>query len=469
MSEEVDPTEGLAAFALVYLTFFLDNVLLTVLVPIIPDWVRGGEALQLWAQHDAPLVSFLNSTVHQMSREQTRSVVGIGRAQATVGAVLGAKAAVQLAVAGPAACAVCRLGPAKVLRAANILLALAALVFWACSVWRGASVALTVGIGRAVHGAGAAMAGVSGLALAAAALPSTRSEKALSALLGAVALGVLVGYPFGGAASSVWRPGTPFLLLAMAFVVNLGLQYMFLDRKRYNLPAESSTDENVPRFGFSTLVQCARRGAVGACAGCVLLTTSVMAALEPCLPLWLAEQFDVKPWQTGVAFIPDSTGYLLAASTLGGYARKVGAERVALAGQILVGVAAMCVPLAASPWALAPPQFLLGAGLGAVDAALVPALLSHVGPRKAAARAALFQGASSAAYAVGPAVGGAAAWAAGVPTALRALGFANLLYAVWLYRILTRYPLSEHWGATVETDSETEDAELAPLQYSQIH
>lgn len=35
----------------------------------------------------------------------------------------------------------------------------------------------------------------------------------------------------------------------------------------------------------------AARGAGGACAGAVLLTTSVMAALEPCLPLWIMEKF----------------------------------------------------------------------------------------------------------------------------------------------------------------------------------
>lgn len=35
----------------------------------------------------------------------------------------------------------------------------------------------------------------------------------------------------------------------------------------------------------------AGRGAAGACAGAVLLTTCVMAALEPCLPLWIMHKF----------------------------------------------------------------------------------------------------------------------------------------------------------------------------------
>lgn len=81
------------------------------------------------------------------------------------------------------------------------------------------------------------------------------------------------------------------------------------------------------------MLQVARRGATAACAGCVLLTTSVMAALEPCLPLWLERKFHPARWQTGVVFVPDSVGYLLAASG-GGLARRIGAERVALAGQV---------------------------------------------------------------------------------------------------------------------------------------
>lgn len=32
----------------------------------------------------------------------------------------------------------------------------------------------------------------------------------------------------------------------------------------------------------------------GACAGAVLLTTSVMASLEPCLPMWLMERFCIE-------------------------------------------------------------------------------------------------------------------------------------------------------------------------------
>ncbi|XP_075985838.1 synaptic vesicular amine transporter-like [Anticarsia gemmatalis] len=320
------------AFALIYLTFFLDNVLLTVLVPIIPDWIRG-EALALWAAQDAPLAGLLNHTVSRITHDPHRGSA-VGGSQAVVGLVLGAKAAAQLVTAPLAGAAVSRRGAAPVLRAATAALALAALGFTVCSGAAGGAAALCVGGARVAHGAGAALGGVAGLALAARALPPRTRHTAISALLGAVALGVLVGYPFGGATYALWSRGAPFLLLAAALLADLAMQYMFLDVEEYNQPqteaGEAGSAEAVSPLG---VVSVARRGATAACAGCVLLTTSVMAALEPCLPLWLAHKFHPARWQTGVVFVPDSVGYLLAASG-GDLARRLGAERVALAGQV---------------------------------------------------------------------------------------------------------------------------------------
>lgn len=391
-----------AAVALIYFTFFLDNVLLTVLVPIIPDWVRG-EALALWTTRDAPLASLLNHTA-------------------------------QRAVAAVFACVSGRGG------------------------WRAA---LVVAAGRAAHGAGAALAAVAGLALAARALAPPQRDRAIGALLGAVALGVLVGYPFGGATYALWSRGAPFLLIAAALLADLALQYMFLDKEEYNRPCE----EGAGGVSWRGVWALAGRGGAGACAGAVLLTTSVMAALEPCLPLWLLHKFHAQRWLTGAVFVPDSAAYLLAASLLGGAARRLGAERVALAGQLGVALAALAVPHARTVAGLAAPHVALGAGLGAADAALVPALLARH-PRREAHVAALLQAASSAAYALGPVLGGAVAWCVGFETAMRALGVLNLLYVGYLYRALAAHPLSPQWGASSpeEEDAECEEgAERLPL------
>ncbi|KAI8423420.1 hypothetical protein MSG28_012564 [Choristoneura fumiferana] len=292
-----------------------------------------------------------------------------------------------------------------------------------------------------------------------------------------------------------------------------------------------------------------------------------MAALEPTLPPWIRERFhpqvptDALPaagvvmrWVTGLVFVPDSAGYVLATAWCGGAARALGAERVALSGQLAVALAALALPaapevsaaralgaervalsgqLAVALAALALPAApevsaarALGAervalsgqlavalaalalpaapecgrgvsdgsprvvcrcggcagrtwrwaAAGRVDAALVPALLARA-PRRVPQRAALVQAAASAAYVLGPVLGGLLAWRAGFPTALRVLGAANLLYAGFLYRQLERYPLSPQWGASStpddsdasEDEGEKEATPLRPLQYVPLH
>lgn len=117
---------------------------------------------------------------------------------------------------------------------------------WCARRGGGAVAALAAGAGRVVHGAGAALAGVAGLAFAASLTNIHRN--AVGVLLGAVALGkglekqnhacnsdnnickllhlftgVLVGYPFGGSAYFLWSPAAPFQIICFALLLNLGM------------------------------------------------------------------------------------------------------------------------------------------------------------------------------------------------------------------------------------------------------
>lgn len=48
-------------------------------------------------------------------------------------------------------------------------------------------------------------------------------------------------------------------------------------------------------------------------AGAICISTTTMAILEPCVPLWLMGHFHPTPprWILGAVFIPDSIGYFL--------------------------------------------------------------------------------------------------------------------------------------------------------------
>lgn len=56
----------------------------------------------------------------------------------------------------------------------------------------------------------------------------------------------------------------------------------------------------------------------------------------------------LQKWVSGMVFVPDSAAYALSASTLGGVARAIGAEPLALAGQLAVAIAALVLPYATS-------------------------------------------------------------------------------------------------------------------------
>ncbi|CAF4956399.1 unnamed protein product [Pieris macdunnoughi] len=443
----LEPTSrtGAAAFLLVYCTLFLDNVLLTALVPILPEW-SGATA--------APAMLRNGSTL---------SLAGeVGSEAAAAGAVLGARSAAQLACAPLAATLTTRVGPAPTLRLAVLLLLAAAT--WLS--WCGSSVCAAGGAaclwcgaaGRVLQGSGGALGGVAGMALVSRAVSPSRQQQALGASLGAVALGVLVGYPLGGATAALWSSAAPFHLVAGALLVNFGLQYAYLKKPEYDKPA---VDE--PR---STAWRDCAQGVwneCGAGAGAVFLSTSVMAALEPCLPLWLERRFGAQRWELGVVFLPDSVAYLaatsVAAALCGG--RGLRAQRVALTGLCSVALGGVLVARASSLGALAIAQAGVGAGVGALDAALVPALLARADSLPHAA--ALLQAAASAAYAVGPVAAGAVWWAAGFGATLRALAVANLLYAALLYRHFHERPLPDQRGSEDGKDARGSGSELLPL------
>ncbi|KAI8423424.1 hypothetical protein MSG28_012564 [Choristoneura fumiferana] len=311
-------------------------------------------------------------------------------------------------------------------------------------------------------------------------------------------VGVLVGYPTGGLLPPAWS----FPLLAAALLADLVFQkccqvnfardgheipLLYIDECSilevtfdWPLTAEDADGNARGRVGGGRAGAGAGAGrgdAAGPCAGAVLLTTCVMAALEPTLPPWIRERFhpqvptDALPaagvvmrWVTGLVFVPDSAGYVLATAWCGGAARALGAERVALSGQLAVALAALALPAAPEVWWLCGPHLALGGGWARGRGAGAGAAGARSPARAAAGRA-------------GPVLGGLLAWRAGFPTALRVLGAANLLYAGFLYRQLERYPLSPQWGASStpddsdasEDEGEKEATPLRPLQYVPLH
>nr|KAG5687893.1 hypothetical protein BaRGS_027216 [Batillaria attramentaria] len=103
--------------------------------------------------------------------------------------------------------------------------------------------------------------------------------------MGGAAVGILVGYPYGGFMYTFVGKAAPFLIISVLTLLNLGA---------------------------------------------VMLTTMSMAVLEPTLPLWVMSTMHVQKWQLGLVFLPDSVGYLIGTNCFGLVALRVGSCRLQL-------------------------------------------------------------------------------------------------------------------------------------------
>lgn len=143
--------------------------------------------------------------------------------------------------------------------------------------------------------------------------------------------------------------------------------------------------------------------------GAIWCSTSPMAILEPCLPIWLRTHIKPKvylhfpifnpigneifnnpfrfeknffpvfqKWQLGTVFIPDSIGYLVGTNFFGVIAYRYGRSKIAVLAMLLVGISAILIPSSRTMSQLIVPHMGMGLGIGVADAALVPLLASLV-------------------------------------------------------------------------------------------
>lgn len=164
----------------------------------------------------------------------------------------------------------------------------------------------------------------------------------------------LVGYPFGSVIYDFAGRSVPFVLIAFLVailggkwwncdfqtknqfqVLITGIQFLAMPPKRECTSlAFSTTTKTLLRDPYILSV------IVAVCA-----STTAMATLEPCLPLWLMETMNPEPWQLGTAFVPDSIGYFIGSSFFGVFALRVGRWKCSLISMLVVGISAICVSI----------------------------------------------------------------------------------------------------------------------------
>ncbi|XP_050082072.1 synaptic vesicular amine transporter [Anopheles aquasalis] len=438
----------------VYISLFLDNMLLTVIVPILPDYLVQFHAnvpesvlYKNFSLHYVPSLIGAGSgaAIDQPLQSDIGRSPAIEEENGSIGILLGVKALVQLVANPIVGSGTGRYGFCLPIAFGTVNLLVASLIFGFGTSYGSLFVA------RAIHGVGSACIGVCGMSLVAQLYPEPdRRSRVMGTILGAMAVGVLVGYPFGGIAYEVAGKAAPFHVLALLCLGNLALQYWQLEfgviRVMNPAPRDTSTTGTEERW--LTWWPLLTDRLVLVIVGAIWISTSAMAALEPCLPIWMISHLHPKKWQLGTVFIPDSIGYWVGTNCFGTVAYRYGQVRVAIAALVLVGISCVLLPSASNVAGLLFPHLGLGLGIGVVDAALVPLLATLVDNQLAArmeydlelspdeesgrhgygAVYAIQQIAVSVAYSLAPIIGGELVPVIGFPFVLRALGILNLLY-----------------------------------------
>ncbi|XP_032568507.1 chromaffin granule amine transporter [Chiroxiphia lanceolata] len=445
----------------VFVALLLDNMLLTVVVPIVPTFLyateyEGANSSVATAQPEpappalkAPLFSSLfsyfgNTTVPVRGSDSPPEVPSgtesslparppssppapprgcpegddfLTRENVRVGLLFASKALVQLLVNPCVGLLTNRIGYHIPMFVGFSIMFLSTVMF----AFSGTYTLLF--IARALQGVGSSFSSVAGLGmLASVYTDDSERGSAMGIALGGLALGVLIGAPFGSVMYEFAGKSSPFLVLAFLALLDGALQLCILQPSRI-------CPESTKATPMSTLL---RDPYILVAAGALCFSNMGVAMLEPTLPIWMMQTMCSPQWQLGLAFLPASISYLVGTNLFGILANRMGRWLCSMIGMAVVGVSLLCVPLATNIYGLIGPNAGLGFAIGMVDSSMMPIMGYLVDLRHTSVYGTVYAIADVAfcmGFAVGPSTAGAIVGAIGFPWLMVAIGVTNLAYA----------------------------------------
>ncbi|KAI8427138.1 hypothetical protein MSG28_014759 [Choristoneura fumiferana] len=277
-------------------------------------------------------------------------------------------------------------------------------------------------IARALQGIGSSCSSVSGMGMLAERYPDDKERgNAMGIALGGLALGVLIGPPFGGLMYEFVGKTAPFLMLSALALGDGLLQLMILQ------PGVVRQESDPP-----SLKELVTDPYIIIAAGAITFANVGIAMLEPSLPIWMVDTMQASRWQQGVAFLPASICYLIGTNLFGPLGHKMGRWLAACSGLI---------PMARKLEHLIIPNAGLGFAIGMVDSSMMPELGFLVDIRHSAVYGSVYAIGDTAfclGYAVGPAFSGTLVNSIGFEWMLVIIAVLNFAYAPFL--LLLRSP-----------------------------
>ncbi|KAK0396707.1 hypothetical protein QR680_001821 [Steinernema hermaphroditum] len=282
----------------------------------------------------------------------------------------------------------------------------------------------TLWLARALQGIGSACTSTSGMGMLAQAYPDDMERgSAMGIALGGLALGVLVGPPYGGVFYQWSGKELPFILLALLALFDGSLQFLVLQPKIDRGEPEGTTIKNLIKDPY--IIICA-----------ITIGNLGIAMLEPSLPLWMMETWQANSLERGAAFLPASISYLVGTNVFGPLAHKMGRWLSAFIGLVIIGFCLLVIPTARSVGGLIAPHLFMGFSIGMIDASMFPLMGYLVDIRHVGVYGSIYAIADAAfcfAFALGPFFSGPLVRSVGFPTMMYLIAFINFIYAPLMF------------------------------------
>ncbi|XP_043519423.1 synaptic vesicular amine transporter isoform X1 [Frieseomelitta varia] len=281
-------------------------------------------------------------------------------------------------------------------------------------------------LARALQGIGSSCSSVSGMGMLAERYQDDKERgNAMGIALGGLALGVLIGPPFGGVMYEFVGKSAPFLILSALALGDGILQLLVLQ------PSVVYTEADPP-----SLKSLITDPYIALAAGAITFANMGIAMLEPSLPIWMMDTMGASRWKQGATFLPASISYLIGTNLFGPLGHRMGRWLAALIGLVVIGICLMCIPLARSIDHLIVPNAGLGFAIGMVDSSMMPELGYLVDIRHTAVYGSVYAIGDVAfclGFAIGPALSGTLVNSIGFEWMLFGIAILNFIYAPLMY------------------------------------
>ncbi|XP_071802874.1 synaptic vesicular amine transporter-like [Asterias amurensis] len=280
---------------------------------------------------------------------------------------------------------------------------------------------------RIIHGLGATLNEIGGLGILAYKYRNDEKKRgfAFGLAIGGFAAGTLIGPPLGGITYDFLGKEAPFLIMA-GFFIALGVLELIVF-------CPHSKQRKIYTNG-SPVYKLVLDPYILGTAGALMIASGAVALLEPTLPIWMRHTIKPTPdaWQLGAVFLPSGVSYILSSTVMGYLGYKLGRWALSMFALVVLAASVAAVPYTSSFLMLVGPMVGIGFGFGTVDSAMTAMLNSRVDARHKGAyggAAAISTFAFCLGFAIGPSVSGFLINAFGFKWLMRGIGVMTCLYA----------------------------------------